>query len=72
MLFRLKVYRLALKIMVYILPFAAFEIGWRLWAFSMMLVGRPLRTLTVGIFLSWYSVLLCGRSWRNATACHQR
>lgn len=42
MLFRLKAYRLFLKVIVYVLPFAAFEIGWRLWSFSMMLVGRPL------------------------------
>lgn len=42
MLFRLNVYRLLFKIVIYLLPFPAFQIGWRLWAFTMSVVGRPI------------------------------
>ncbi len=41
MLLRLKLYRLLLKIAVYLLPFPAFEIGWRIWSLSVSLVDRP-------------------------------
>jgi Undecaprenyl-phosphate glucose phosphotransferase len=40
-LLRLKIYRLVLKIAVYVLPIPAFEIGWHLWASSVAFVGRP-------------------------------
>ena len=42
MLFRLYVYRLVLKIAVFLLPFLAFELAWPIWAFSMASVGRPM------------------------------
>ena len=50
MLFRLNVYRLVLKVAIYLLPSAAFEIGWQTWAFSMELLGRPVLYSTHGHF----------------------
>jgi Undecaprenyl-phosphate glucose phosphotransferase len=41
MLLRLKIYRLILKGAVYLLPLLAFEVGWHIWAASMVVVGRP-------------------------------
>jgi Undecaprenyl-phosphate glucose phosphotransferase len=41
MLFRLKIYRLLLRIATYLLPFLAFEVGWQLWVFCATLAGRP-------------------------------
>jgi Undecaprenyl-phosphate glucose phosphotransferase len=41
MLLRLKMYQLFLKLAAYLLPLPAFELGWRIWAASSMLVGRP-------------------------------
>ncbi len=41
MLLRLKMYRLLLKIATYILPFPAFELGWRIWALSSAFMDRP-------------------------------
>jgi len=43
MLLRLKMYRLLLKITVYLLPFLAFEIGWPLWALCVGFMNRPIR-----------------------------
>jgi Undecaprenyl-phosphate glucose phosphotransferase len=51
MLFRLNIYRLALKIVVYLLPFVAFELAWPLWTFSMASVGRPIMYAHRGHFL---------------------
>src|SRR5215472_15640226 len=41
MLLRLKVYRFLLKLAAYLLPFPAFELGWRVWAAGSVLFGRP-------------------------------
>jgi Undecaprenyl-phosphate glucose phosphotransferase len=41
MLLRLKIYRLLLKLASYLLPFPAFELGWRIWAASSEFFGRP-------------------------------
>jgi Undecaprenyl-phosphate glucose phosphotransferase len=41
MLLRLRIYQLCLKLSAYLLPFPAFELGWRIWAASSSLVGRP-------------------------------
>src|SRR5258707_5762821 len=43
MLLRLKMYRLLLKVTIYILPFLAFEIGWPIWAFVVGFMDRPIR-----------------------------
>src|SRR6266481_7940037 len=42
MLLRLKMYRLLLKVTIYILPFPAFEIGWHIWAFCVGFMNRPI------------------------------
>jgi Undecaprenyl-phosphate glucose phosphotransferase len=42
MLLRLKMYRLLLKAAIYLLPFPAFEIGWRAWSLWAIFLGRPL------------------------------
>jgi Undecaprenyl-phosphate glucose phosphotransferase len=41
MLLRLKMYRLLLKAATYLLPFPAFELGWRIWALCLAFMGRP-------------------------------
>jgi Undecaprenyl-phosphate glucose phosphotransferase len=41
MLSRLKMFRLLLKVAIYLLPFCALEIGWRIWSLSVTLFGRP-------------------------------
>jgi FlaA1/EpsC-like NDP-sugar epimerase len=41
MLLRLKIYRFFLKITIYLLPFPAFEVGWRIWALCLSLIDRP-------------------------------
>lgn len=41
MILRLKLYRLYLKIVIYLLPFMAFKLGWWLWYFSCTIIGRP-------------------------------
>src|SRR6266436_2049278 len=41
MLLRLKMYRLFLKVTIYLLPFLVFEIGWKIWAFAATFVNRP-------------------------------
>jgi len=41
MLLRLKMYRLLLKVTIYLLPFLVFEIGWKIWAFAATFVNRP-------------------------------
>src|SRR5713101_1014744 len=43
MLLRLKIYRLLLKITIYLLPFLAFEIGWQVWAFFVEALGRSVK-----------------------------
>jgi Undecaprenyl-phosphate glucose phosphotransferase len=43
MLLRLKMYRLFLKVTIYLLPFLAFEIGWPVWAFFVEALGRPVK-----------------------------
>jgi len=50
MLFRLKIYQLLLKTTIYLLPFLAFEIGWRIWALSVAFVDRPLMYPSRGHF----------------------
>jgi Undecaprenyl-phosphate glucose phosphotransferase len=42
MLLRLKVYRFLLKVAIYLLPFPAFELGWRLWALCLTFIDRPI------------------------------
>jgi Undecaprenyl-phosphate glucose phosphotransferase len=42
MLLRLRLYSFLLKLAIYLLPFPAFEIGWRIWAFCMALLDRPI------------------------------
>ncbi len=39
MLLRLKLYQLLLKITAYLLPFAGFHVGLRMWSFSWSLIG---------------------------------
>lgn len=34
-------YRLFLKVAIYLLPFCAFEIGWRIWSLSVAFIGYP-------------------------------
>ena len=41
MLLRLKMYRLLLKIAVYLVPFPAFELGYRVWILCLALTDRP-------------------------------
>ncbi len=41
MLFRLRIYRLLLRIIVYLLVFPAFELGWQIWAVVMKSLNRP-------------------------------
>jgi len=41
MLLRLKLYRIFLKLAAYLLPFPAFELGWRIWAAFSEFIGRP-------------------------------
>ncbi len=43
MLLRLKVYRLLLRVAIYLLPFPAFELGWSVWALCSASVDRPVR-----------------------------
>jgi Undecaprenyl-phosphate glucose phosphotransferase len=50
MLLRLKTYRFLLKTTTYLLPFLAFEMGWRLWAISLAFIGRPVRYSHEGHF----------------------
>jgi len=50
MLLRLKMYRLLLKIAIYLLPFPAFEVGWRIWALCMAFVDRPVEYPVHGHF----------------------
>lgn len=40
MLLRLRLYSFLLKLAIYLLPFPAFEIGWRIWALCMVFLGR--------------------------------
>src|ERR1700676_2848758 len=59
MLLRLKMYRLLLKAATYLLPFPAFEIGWRIWNLFLAFIGRPLLYPLHGHFtLVLYSGLL--------------
>jgi Undecaprenyl-phosphate glucose phosphotransferase len=41
MILRLKIYRLLLKITVYLLPIFTFRVGWKMWAVLSTLLGRP-------------------------------
>jgi Undecaprenyl-phosphate glucose phosphotransferase len=41
MILRLKLYRLYLKIVIYLLPFCAFKVGWFVWSFSCNVLNRP-------------------------------
>ncbi len=41
MLLRLKMYRLLLKVTIYLLPSLAFEISWPVWAFCLAFIGQP-------------------------------
>ncbi len=50
MLLRLKTYRLLLKVTIFLLPFLAFEIGWRIWAYSSTLINRPVNYAHEGHF----------------------
>jgi Undecaprenyl-phosphate glucose phosphotransferase len=50
MLLRLKTYRLLLKVAVYLIPFPAFELGWRVWALCSELIDRPVRYPSHGHF----------------------
>src|ERR1700730_1199054 len=50
MLFRLKLYRLFLKVAVYLLPFLAFELGWRIWALCLAMIDRPIEYPVGGHF----------------------
>jgi Undecaprenyl-phosphate glucose phosphotransferase len=50
MLFRLNIYRLVLKITTYLLPFAAFEIGWQIWVGGVALSDRPVLYTNRGHF----------------------
>jgi Undecaprenyl-phosphate glucose phosphotransferase len=59
MLFRLKLYRLFLKVAVYLLPFLAFELGWRIWALCLDIIDRPVEYPVRGHFtLVLFSVFL--------------
>ncbi len=50
MLLRLKLYQLLLKITAYLLPFAGFHVGLRMWSFSWSLIGRPTNFVVHGHF----------------------
>lgn len=50
MLLRLKLYRFLLKVTIYLLPFPAFEIGWRIWAFCLTFINRPVKYFHEGHF----------------------
>jgi len=50
MLLRLKLYRLLLKIAVYVLPFLAFQLGWRIWALCLASIERRARYSVDGHF----------------------
>src|SRR5262245_25001770 len=50
MLLRLKLYRVLLKLTAYLLPFPAFELGWRIWAATSELIGRPVAYSARGHF----------------------
>jgi len=50
MLLRLKIYRLLLNFTTYLLPFLAFEIGWRVWALSLTFIDRPVEYSHQGHF----------------------
>jgi Undecaprenyl-phosphate glucose phosphotransferase len=41
MILRLKLYRLYLKVVIYLLPIVAFKLGWWAWAFSCFAINRP-------------------------------
>src|SRR5216684_3642199 len=43
MLLRLKMYRLLLKVTIFLMPFFAFEIGWQIWAYSLIFINRPVK-----------------------------
>ena len=43
MLLRLKMFRLLLKITIYLLPYLAFEIGWPVWAFFVKALGHSVK-----------------------------
>jgi len=55
MLFKLHVYRLVLKLAIYVLPFPAFEMGWQVWAFLTDMIGRPVLYTPRGHF----TLVLC-------------
>jgi Undecaprenyl-phosphate glucose phosphotransferase len=55
MLLRLNIYRLVLKIAIYLLPLLAFDVGWQIWAFSVELIGRPVLYAPRGHF----TLVLC-------------
>jgi len=50
MLLRLKMYRLLLKVTIFLIPFFAFEIGWQIWAYSLMFINRPVKYSHEGHF----------------------
>jgi Undecaprenyl-phosphate glucose phosphotransferase len=56
MLLRLKLYQLLLKIIAYLLPFAGYYSGLRMWSFSWSLIGRPTNFVARG----HYDMLLFG------------
>lgn len=41
MILRLRRYRLSLKIAIYVLPIVVFGLGWWVWMFVSMVLGRP-------------------------------
>ena len=65
MLLRLKMFRLLLKITIYLLPYLAFEIGWPVWAFFVKALGHSVKYPYQGHFHSYYSAPLFGPSWQN-------
>src|SRR5260370_21637059 len=50
MLLRLKMYRLLLKVTIFLMPFLAFEIGWQIWAYSLTFINRPVKYSHEGHF----------------------
>src|SRR5260370_39654173 len=50
MLLRLKIYRLLLKVTIFLMPFFAFEIGWQIWAYSFLFINRPVKYSHEGHF----------------------
>src|SRR5215472_3975173 len=50
MILRLKIYRMLLKIMTYLLPTAAFPLGWWFWAMLSTLLRRPTLFAEAGHF----------------------